>query len=85
MVLFLLDNENKIIYWSIKIRVDEYAPNGDKGDVFTRPVFFPIPSSFGVSQNIPSALSFFLSALCVCIYISYFMYSKGMRKEKMKK
>lgn len=59
MVLFLLDNENKIIYWSIKIRVDEYAPNGDKGDVFTRPVFFPIPSSFGVSQNIPSALSFF--------------------------
>lgn len=54
--MLLLDNESKIIYWSIKIRVDEYAPNGDKGDVFPRPVCFPIPSSFDVSQNIPSPL-----------------------------
>lgn len=60
-------------------------PLMDKWDIFTKPVFFPIPSPSDVGQDMPLAILVKKKKCeCLCTYIHYFMYNKEMGKGTMK-
>lgn len=52
----LLNSESKITYWSVKIRADEQATNGEKWVFSQKLVFSPGLSPFDVIKNIPLAI-----------------------------
>ena len=59
-------------------------PLMERGDIFTEPVFFPIPSPVRSIKTYHWPFSLKKNAICLCTYTSYFMYNKGMGKGKMK-
>ena len=81
--VFFLKSESKITYWNIKVRA-ERATNGERGCLH-RTSIFPHPVSMWCqSKHTIGHLVFFKKCKCLCTYISYFMYNKGMGKGQMR-